>query len=175
MKFAPIVFALMLSSAAASSASATQSKEQRELEMATKVINNSLVSDARGVTANGGEFKSSAVELALALIAARDDGASFKALLSLFAYRLDGGISEDLHCHVLDKGKHLIQEMKTLDVARAVESCRSNVKSATLYSGEHNFATIQDRVCRSEQDVSAAIKTYTQEISNSKKCDPADF
>lgn len=175
MKFSPLIFAIMLSPAAVSMASATPSREQRELEMATKVINSSLVVDLRDVTSDTGEFKSSAVELALALIAARDDGPSFKALLSLLAYRLDGGLSEDFHCYVLDKGKRIIQEMKKLDVARAIDGCRSNVKSAALYAGEHDVTATQDRACRSAQDVSAAIKMYEQEIANSKKCDSADF
>lgn len=174
MKFVLLIATALLSLMVSASTPNSPTREDRELQMALKVINSAFIADAGG-SVSAGDFKASAVELALALIGSRDDAPSNKALLSLLAYRLDGGLSEDFHCYALKRGRPLISEMKSLDIRKTVDRCRANVKNAALYKGVRDPSELQDRICFGGEKVSDAIRMYTQEIEQSKKCDPADF
>lgn len=175
MKFILVFLVSMLSFRPGASTASAPPREERELQMALKVIKSSFIADAIGSVPDVTGFKSSAVELALALIASRDDSSSNKAFVSLLAYKLDGGLSEDFHCYALKKGKRIIPEMKGLDVSGAINSCRQNIKGAALYEAVNDSPALQDRICRGTTELAGSIATLVVEIEQSKRCDPDDF
>lgn len=154
----------------------TPNREARELKMAETLILNDLAPVPMQIGQNTSERCRQGIgcsEIALALIAARSSKQSLTSLVSLIRFNMDGAISEDYNCYVINKGNLVILKLKSLDAKHLVNQCHAEVarKAQTHDQDNENYLN----TCASEEEIKNSSNMLIQSIKAGRKCEEGDF
>ncbi len=87
---------------------------------------------------------------------------------------MDGALSEDYTCYVLNRGSSLKLRLQNLDPAKLSRDCAVDV--GRLIAGNVGMKDFRaDSVCRNPKAIQAKIKELLNGISVGQKCGPGDF
>jgi hypothetical protein len=174
------LFFLCWSVLATVNAEADPSREDREISMAKDEVFFSLIltlgSSNTDSNVNGFyDFRSSAAEMGLALIASKNSNLGNKTLLTLLQFRMDGELSEDFDCYAMQKGKRLLSQIKDLNAAQLVGSCQASVRDTVEKNSKYFDLEKSYRVCSSNSEIIAKMAELKSAINKNRKCSSGDF
>ncbi|MGV3581663.1 MAG: Imm57 family immunity protein [Methylophilus sp.] len=158
-----------------------ESREIRELNLAENAIFTSLIVDSNPSSQSLCTQNAYAClgpdssELGLALIAAKNSPQALTSLGNIMRYRLDGALSEDYSCYVLEKGKKLQRILKKIKPETLESNCKNEIidfekKHKNLFE-EGSLVG----VCSDKNAIKERLKNLLISIGNAKKCNPEDF
>lgn len=109
-------------------------------------------------------------EVGLALLAANKSAAGTRALARLIRYRLDGGLSEDYTCAVLERQSTMRRELRALNPKDLTRVCESDFHELTR--SHSKFFSVSDRgvLCRSVEAIDAARSELLEALLARRKC-----
>lgn len=172
---------LLILGSLSGSAFGVESREVRELSLAEYAIFTSLIIDSNPsskslCTENAyaclGPDRS---ELGLALISAKSSPQALTSLANVMRYGLDGALSEDYTCCVLEKGKKIEKALKKINPEQLVDSCKNEINSFEKKHKNLFAETELAGACAVKEIIKGRVKDLLVSIKNSKKCNVEDF
>ena len=160
---------------------AAESRDDREIIMAESAIFTTFIIDTNSksqylCTQNDyaclGADKS---DLGLALIAAKNSTHALSSLANLSRYKLDGGLSEDYTCYVLNKGKKLEPFFKKIKSDLLIGKCNTEVANFMQKNKKIFDETQQPNICADENVIRERVKYLLMDIKSGKKCSSENF
>ncbi len=159
----------------------SNSRQERELRMADQAILASLAvsqSPAGKSLCLGNEIACvgpDKSELGLALIGARPTPESRSALTNLLAYRLDGSVSEDFQCYVLNAGPAIESDLRNVDPDRLRAHCSDELHKL-IRSRRASFKGLDENaVCADPNRIRAKANELAGGVKRGIKCSADEF
>lgn len=152
-------------------------RAEREIRMGERAIIYSLATASRQYIdqSNGQPVENWGVEqgeLGLALIASNHDSRGNLALVSLVRFKLDGGLGEDLHCYIAERGDRIFSAVKSIDPLGISGQCVREIRMLAPLNNEPGVGT---RVCRTADEVQAERDGMLNLLKAKRKCGLSDF
>ena len=111
-------------------------------------------------------------ELGMALIGVKNTLASMKNLAELVKYKMDGGLSTDYMCYVLQKKKAILTYVDKIDFNVIQNTCHEKVqKMNNVYREDVGYSL----VCRSQDQMQQTVEEIKGALMEGKVCDSEDF
>lgn len=159
-------------------AETTPSRDERENMVAEKTIIGSLFREHsqkirnRCAQVDKACAISNHAELGLSVIGVKNTHHSLKSLASLVKINMDGALSTDYTCYVLQKGESMLTYFDDLDIDSMMNQCKISVEKFNRYYDE---AIRPESLCSDSEKIRRKIAELKEAILNGRVCPPGDF
>ncbi len=114
-------------------------------------------------------------ELALALLAAKNNKSSLLSLSKLTRFKLDAALSEDFTCAILGKGEKMAIVIRTLKPDELAALCQKEV-SVVKEKNVGKFIDLDgSAVCASQREISERLSSLMTGLKKRQRCSPEDY
>lgn len=157
------------------------SREHREINMAEVSILTSLMvhrnpSSRYLCTENSYAcLGADKAELGLALIAARNTNASLISLSQLTRFKMDGGLSEDFTCAILERGKKIEKIIHRIVPSELESRCKREVSQVKERNSGKFEGLTTDAICTPAAEINEHLRELTAGIMKRQRCSPEDY
>ena len=110
-------------------------------------------------------------ELGLALISARNTKLSRESLAKLLRFNLDGALSEDYTCQVLEKGQLIITELNGLNSKRLKIDCLKEIEATIRKTGKKFDGFDSTKICAPNEAILEKRVELLKLLKQNKTCD----
>jgi hypothetical protein len=112
---------------------------------------------------------SNQAEMGLAIIASKNDAKYYVRLVNLMKYQMDGALSEEYTCYMLDSGDKLKKYLNKIKPKALENNCLSEFKKFT--KNKPFLGTVNSKdVCRSSTSIKKEIDDFLNAIVRKDKC-----